>query len=84
MILPRGTSVALDPERVLVAVFENHTGDASLDPVGVMAGNWVTQTLQKAGVVQVVPWMEAQQASRYVAAASDSGTVMNPVMALAE
>ena len=29
--LPRGSGVRLDPDRVLVAVFENETGDPALD-----------------------------------------------------
>jgi tetratricopeptide (TPR) repeat protein len=82
--IPRGSGVVLDPERVLVAVFENQTGDPALDPVGVMAGHWITQGLQEVGMVQVVPWLEAQQASRYVAAGIDSGHVRDPLRALAE
>jgi tetratricopeptide (TPR) repeat protein/tRNA A-37 threonylcarbamoyl transferase component Bud32 len=82
--LPRGSGVTLDPERVLVAVFENQTGDPSLDPLGAMAGHWITQGLQKSGVVQVVPWMEAQQASQYVDSEATAGNVRNRVTALAE
>ena len=83
-LFPRSSGITLDPDRVLVAVFENQTGDPTLDPVGVMAGHWITQGLQMSGVVQVVPWLEAQQAARYVASGIDSGTVRNPVIALAE
>jgi hypothetical protein len=68
----------------LVAVFENQTGDASLDPLGPMAGHWITQGLQKSGVVQIVPWMEAHRASQYVASEAAAGNVRNGVMALAE
>ena len=82
--LPRGSSVTLDADRVLVAVFENQTGDPSLDALGPMAGNWITQGLQKSGVLQVVPWMEAQQASQYVASEAAAGNVRNRVTALAE
>ena len=81
---PRGSGVTLDPDRVLVAVFENETGDPSLDPLGAMAGHWITQGLQQSGVVQVVPWVEAQQASRYVASEVDAGNVRSPVTAMAE
>jgi tRNA A-37 threonylcarbamoyl transferase component Bud32/tetratricopeptide (TPR) repeat protein len=82
--LPLWSDVALDPDRVLVAVFENQTGDPSLDPLGTMAGHWITQGLQKSGVVQVVPWVEAQQASQYVASEADAGNVRYRVTALAE
>jgi eukaryotic-like serine/threonine-protein kinase len=45
---------ALNPERVVVAPFENRTGDRSLDPLGVMAADWVSQGLSETGLVQVV------------------------------
>jgi tetratricopeptide (TPR) repeat protein len=80
----RVSRVTLDPDRVLVAVFENQTGAPSLDPLGAMAGHWITQGLQQSGFVQVVPWLEAQQASRYVASEVDFGNVRSPITALAE
>ncbi len=82
--IPRGSGLMLDPDRVVVAVFENQTGNPSLDPLGVMAGHWITQGLQQSGVVRVVPWMEAQQASRYVAAETEAGDLRNPIDVLAE
>lgn len=42
-------------ERVVVAPFENLTGDSTLDPLGSMAANWITQGLGRTGVMQVVP-----------------------------
>ncbi len=45
--------VTLDKNRVLVAVFENRTGDPSLDPLGVMAADWITEGLSRTGVVEV-------------------------------
>jgi tRNA A-37 threonylcarbamoyl transferase component Bud32/tetratricopeptide (TPR) repeat protein len=84
VIMPRGSRVTLDRDRVLVAVFENQTGDPSLDPLGAMAGHWITQGLQQSGFVQVVPWLEAQQASRYVASEVDVENVRSPITALAE
>jgi tetratricopeptide (TPR) repeat protein len=47
----------LDPNRVVVAVFENRTGDASLDVLGGMASEWITQGLTQTGAVEVVPSM---------------------------
>lgn len=45
---------ALDPKRVVVAVFENRTGAASLDPVGRMAAEWITEGIS--GIrIDVVP-----------------------------
>jgi tRNA A-37 threonylcarbamoyl transferase component Bud32/tetratricopeptide (TPR) repeat protein len=84
MLLPRARGATLDPDRVLVAVLENETGETSLDLYGAMAGHWITQGLQKSGVVQVVPWLEAQQASQYVASEAAAGNVRNRTTALAE
>ena len=41
------------PHRVVVAAFRNRTGDASLDPVGVMAADWIARGLAGTGVVDV-------------------------------
>jgi tetratricopeptide (TPR) repeat protein len=45
----------LDPNRVVVAVFVNQTGDPTLDPVGHMAADWITQGLSQTGIVAVAP-----------------------------
>ncbi len=42
-------------ERVLVAPFENRTGDSSLDPVGRTASDWITEGIQQSGVIEAVP-----------------------------
>jgi tetratricopeptide (TPR) repeat protein/TolB-like protein len=77
-------SVFLDPDRIVVAVFENATGDPELDPVGGMAGNFITQGLQSTGIVQVVPWQTALRSSRWVESETQTGRVRDPVRALAE
>ncbi|MDH3227940.1 MAG: protein kinase, partial [Thermoleophilia bacterium] len=51
----RGQSPALDPHRVVVAPFENRTGDTTLALLGNMAADWITQGLQEIDVVEVVP-----------------------------
>jgi tetratricopeptide (TPR) repeat protein len=84
IVLSRESGVPLDPNRVVVAVFNNETGDTSLDAAGVMAGHWITQGLQQATVMEAVPWLDAQQASRYITAEAAAGRVRNPVRALAE
>jgi serine/threonine protein kinase/tetratricopeptide (TPR) repeat protein len=43
-----------DPKRIIVSVFENQTGDKSLDPIGRMATDWINQGLSKTGLVEVV------------------------------
>jgi tetratricopeptide (TPR) repeat protein len=52
--------------RVVVAPFDNRTGASSLDPIGVMAGDWITEGLQHTGLVEVVPTTAALQAARFV------------------
>lgn len=52
---PGAGNPEVDPGRVVVAVFDNQTGDARLDPLGRMAADWVTQALHESGVVDVVP-----------------------------
>jgi tetratricopeptide (TPR) repeat protein len=46
---------ALAAGRVVVAALENRTGDATLDNLGHMAADWVTQGLTETGLVEVVP-----------------------------
>jgi tetratricopeptide (TPR) repeat protein len=45
----------LIPGRVVVAGIANRTGDSSLDNLGRMAADWVTQGLTQTGLVEVVP-----------------------------
>jgi tetratricopeptide (TPR) repeat protein/predicted Ser/Thr protein kinase len=51
----RAPAAALDPRRVVVAVFENRTGDASLDPLGKMAADWIGEGLSRIESLRVVP-----------------------------
>ena len=50
----RGDAPALDPTRVLVDLFQNETGDPSLDPLGRMATDRVTAGLTFTSFVDVV------------------------------
>src|SRR6266545_2390434 len=59
----RGRAPGLSERRVVVAVIENHTGDRSLDNVGYMAADWVTQGLAQTGLVEVVPSMAVMSSS---------------------
>jgi TolB-like protein/tetratricopeptide (TPR) repeat protein len=51
------TKAVVGPEarRVVVAVFENRTGDRSLDHLGRMISDWLTQTLSHIEGIEVVP-----------------------------
>jgi len=46
---------ALDPKRIAVAIFENRTGDASLDSLGQLAAERISERLPQISTVQVVP-----------------------------
>jgi tetratricopeptide (TPR) repeat protein/TolB-like protein len=69
----RASNAALHPHRVMVAVFANRTGDASLDPVGLMAADWVNQGLVRTGLVDVV-----DVGATYVQGRADSGRPPDP------
>lgn len=45
---------ALDPHRVVVADFENHTGDSTYDLLGATLADWVTQGVMQTGVARVI------------------------------
>ena len=49
---------ALDPDRVLVYPLENRTGDATLDPAGMLAADWITRSLARADFLEVFPTSE--------------------------
>ena len=62
MARPASTSA----QRVVVGAFENRTGDQRDDYIGVMASDWITQGLQRAGVIEVVPTTTALAASQFL------------------
>ncbi len=72
----------VNPRRVAVTVFENKTGDPSLDPVGSMAADWITQGLQQTGFVELAPSSTVQQVS--ISLAAESGSGGDPIRALAK
>jgi TolB-like protein len=50
-----GPLATLVPRRVAVAVFENQTGESSLDPLGRMTSDWLTQGMSRVDGLEVVP-----------------------------
>lgn len=58
----------LDARRVLVAAFENRTGDAALDPLGFMAADWIAQGLARTGIARVVPFSTVVQETPHLTA----------------
>jgi TolB-like protein len=68
--------------RVVVAEFNNLTGDHSLDYLGITAVDWLTEGLQRTGVISGVATESAITASRFV---RDSGpTAQDPILSLAQ
>ena len=58
----------LDAHRVLVGAFENRTGDASLEPLGYMAADWIAQGLAQTGVAHAVPFSTVVQETPHLTA----------------
>jgi tetratricopeptide (TPR) repeat protein len=63
-LLTRPEEPALDPNKVVVVSLENQTGDESLDPVGYMAADLISQSIAKTGLVDVVPTSAAMTAEQ--------------------
>lgn len=72
------------PLPVAVAGFTNETGDSTLAVWGRMAGDWITQGLQETGLVTVIPWPSALQATEQVTLRQGSEGSVNPLVALRE
>lgn len=64
---------------VAVSALDNETGDPTLDVWGRMAGDWITQGIQETGVVPVVAWPTALEASERMRAERAEGRTTNPV-----
>jgi tetratricopeptide (TPR) repeat protein len=56
--------------RIVVMPFDNRTGDASLEPVGTIAADWVTQGLTEPGILVVLDTRSALAAARTLGAAA--------------
>ncbi len=48
------SATTLNPKRILVLPFENVTGDSSLDPLGRMTADWISQGLLQTENIEVV------------------------------
>jgi tetratricopeptide (TPR) repeat protein len=67
--------------RFVVAVFENGTGDTSLDSVGRLAADVISEGLQRTGIVNVVPPNTALHISQTIAELGDKES--DPIARLA-
>jgi len=57
LILFKKRDPGLDPKRIVVSIFENHTGNPTYDTIGHMAADWITKGLARTGFIDVVPSM---------------------------
>jgi tRNA A-37 threonylcarbamoyl transferase component Bud32/TolB-like protein len=82
-LLARRAAPTPDPKRVAVAIFENRTGDASLDNFGKMAAESVSEGLLQIPTIQVVPSTTVFELppsatkSRALAKATGAGTIIS-------
>lgn len=80
LMFGRGRSAEADAGltgSVAVAAFTNETGDQSLDALGHLAGDWLTQGLQQAAILPVVPWPASLQASQRARDEEATGSPVN-------
>jgi len=69
VLMPRGTTGGLDPDRVLVVAFTDETGLEQTRALGRMVQDYIIQTLTEAGFAQVVDPLTALMTEQNVAAA---------------
>jgi DNA-binding SARP family transcriptional activator/tetratricopeptide (TPR) repeat protein len=74
---------AFDPKRIAVARFENRTGDASLDPLGSIAADWMTRGLSETHLVDVVDGSAAMTAGSGSSGSTDRSLEAGSVRELA-
>jgi serine/threonine protein kinase/tetratricopeptide (TPR) repeat protein len=84
LLLTRRSGLGVDPRRVVVADFENQSDDKSLDYLGPLISDWMTQGLAQVGVVEVVPRMAASHSIRMVQFKAAGATGMQLLRALAD
>jgi tetratricopeptide (TPR) repeat protein len=60
-LLLRSRGPLLDERRVVVAPFDNLTGDTTLDTHGRVAASWITAGLERTEALSVVPWFVVQE-----------------------
>ncbi len=70
-------------ERVIVAPFANLTGDQSLDGVGLVAADWITQGIVRTGFVDVVSSVDAMRSAQLLETGPASQSPGAPALALA-
>jgi tRNA A-37 threonylcarbamoyl transferase component Bud32/tetratricopeptide (TPR) repeat protein/TolB-like protein len=73
-LLVSGSGAGITSNRVLVATFENQTGDVSLAALGHMTADWLTRGLQEMGPIEVVDARTVASESEATSSAVQPGT----------
>jgi serine/threonine protein kinase/tetratricopeptide (TPR) repeat protein len=83
-LLFRKPGPSLNPKLIAVSIFENQTGDKTLDPLGRVAAYEIEQGLSQTGIIEVVPALSVLQSSRVINAATGVPTGGDELRALAK
>ncbi len=83
-LISRKSGPGLDPDLVAVAAFENLTGDPSLDTLGRITSDWISQGLSQIGGLKVVPTTSVPQLSAAAKPGEGPRPPLSPLQALAE
>jgi len=84
VFLTRKGGPELDPNRVVVTVFNNRTQDQSLDPVGEWIAGYITSAIDQSELMNVIPSDHSANASRIWRERAAQGEIADPIQALAE
>lgn len=79
---PRDVQPPINPRRVVVAPFDNRTGATSLDPIGLVAADRITEGMLRTTVVEAVPTITAAEAYRFVQGDTNRGDGNDPLQVL--
>ncbi|MDQ2666740.1 MAG: FlgO family outer membrane protein [Gemmatimonadota bacterium] len=78
-----GSVAANASRRIVVATFDNRTGDSHLDPLGELAADWIARTMLEAGF-EVVDARTSATINRMLGAFGPAGTAHDRAAALAK
>ena len=79
---PHDVQPPINPRRVVVAPFDNRTGAESLDPIGLVAADRITEGMLRTSVVEAVPTITAAEAYRFVQRDTSQGDGSDPLQML--
>ncbi len=68
----RNPGSAAESQQVIVSIFDNQTGNPELEPLGIIAADWMTQGLANSGIAEVVSPLNALAFAKQVSPNPDS------------